>query len=228
MRQEILQNPLCPCAWAMWHHLGSLCSCGQDLTNAREENADRLYSFSPPETEQLIGFLEDSSRRWSDLLHVILSGGQSADTLLFPLSFVLPYPVLLYPSCFPRIECCKNIAAHKILLRALVSQEPVLINAPPDLSAPRLPFYSPPRSWSRDSAGCISQTFFASLFTGSARRKTGGQFELKKQRQEERICLQCWRPGFDPWIGKISSRREWLPTPVFLSGELHGQRSLAD
>ena len=35
------------------------------------------------------------------------------------------------------------------------------------------------------------------------------------------------RPGFDPWVGKIPWRREWQPTPVFLSGEFHGQRSLA-
>ena len=40
------------------------------------------------------------------------------------------------------------------------------------------------------------------------------------------ICLQCWRPGFDPWVRKISWRKEWLPTPVFLSGEFRRQRSL--
>ena len=34
------------------------------------------------------------------------------------------------------------------------------------------------------------------------------------------------RGGFDPWIGKIPWRRAWLPTPVFLPGESHGQRSL--
>ena len=28
-------------------------------------------------------------------------------------------------------------------------------------------------------------------------------------------------------MGKIPWRREWLPTPVFLPGESHGQRSLA-
>ena len=28
-------------------------------------------------------------------------------------------------------------------------------------------------------------------------------------------CLQCRRPGFDPWVGKILWRRERLPTPVF-------------
>ena len=31
---------------------------------------------------------------------------------------------------------------------------------------------------------------------------------------------------FDPWVGKILWRRDWLPTPVFLPGEFHGQRSL--
>ena len=31
---------------------------------------------------------------------------------------------------------------------------------------------------------------------------------------------------FDPWVGKISWRREWKPTPVVLPGEFHGQSSL--
>ena len=31
---------------------------------------------------------------------------------------------------------------------------------------------------------------------------------------------------FNPWLGKILWRKEWLPTPVFLPGEFHGQRSL--
>ena len=42
-----------------------------------------------------------------------------------------------------------------------------------------------------------------------------------------RICLQCRRPGFDSWVGKIPWRRKWQPTPVFLPGVSHGQRSLA-
>ena len=40
-----------------------------------------------------------------------------------------------------------------------------------------------------------------------------------------RICLQCTRPGFNQWIGKIPWRREWKPTPVFLPGKSHAQRS---
>jgi len=45
-----------------------------------------------------------------------------------------------------------------------------------------------------------------------------------------KICLQCrshCECGLDPWVGKILWRRAWQPTPVFLPGESHGQRSLA-
>ena len=38
---------------------------------------------------------------------------------------------------------------------------------------------------------------------------------------------EIWVHGFDPWVGKMPRRREWLPTPSFLPGEFHGQRSLA-
>ena len=34
------------------------------------------------------------------------------------------------------------------------------------------------------------------------------------------------RFGLDPWVGKIPWRRKWQPTPVFVPGESHGQRSL--
>ena len=33
------------------------------------------------------------------------------------------------------------------------------------------------------------------------------------------------RPRFNPWVGKIPWRRAWQPTPVFLSGQSHEQRS---
>ena len=42
-----------------------------------------------------------------------------------------------------------------------------------------------------------------------------------------RICQQCRRPGFAPWVRKIPRKRAWQPTPVFLPGESHGQRGLA-
>ena len=33
--------------------------------------------------------------------------------------------------------------------------------------------------------------------------------------------------GFDPWVTKILLKKAWQPTPVFLPGEFHGERSLA-
>ena len=36
-----------------------------------------------------------------------------------------------------------------------------------------------------------------------------------------RIPLQCRIRGFDPWAGKVSWRRKWHPTPVFLPGKSH-------
>ena len=35
------------------------------------------------------------------------------------------------------------------------------------------------------------------------------------------------RHGLYPWVGKISWRTKWQPTPVFLPGKFHSQRSLA-
>ena len=45
--------------------------------------------------------------------------------------------------------------------------------------------------------------------------------------QTVKTLLQCWRPGCNPWVGKIPWRRTWQPIPVFLPGESHGLRSLA-
>ena len=42
----------------------------------------------------------------------------------------------------------------------------------------------------------------------------------------QRTCMRCRRPRFNPWVEKIPWRGECLPTPGFLSGEVHGQRSL--
>ena len=35
------------------------------------------------------------------------------------------------------------------------------------------------------------------------------------------------KSSFNTWVGKIPWRRAWQPSPVFLPGESHGQRSLA-
>ena len=54
---------------------------------------------------------------------------------------------------------------------------------------------------------------------------------LKNLHAESSVCsrilyLQQRRPDFSPWVGKFPQRRKWIPTPVFLPGKSHGQRSL--
>ena len=42
-------------------------------------------------------------------------------------------------------------------------------------------------------------------------------------------ALDAGDPGrFNSWVKKIAWSRTWQPTPVFLPGKSHGQRSLAD
>ena len=40
-------------------------------------------------------------------------------------------------------------------------------------------------------------------------------------------CRRRKRRGFDPWISKIPWRRKWQPTPEFLPGKSHRQKTLA-
>ena len=39
-------------------------------------------------------------------------------------------------------------------------------------------------------------------------------------------CRKHKRLRLDPWVRKIPWSRKWQPTPVFLLGKSHGQRSL--
>ena len=61
-------------------------------------------------------------------------------------------------------------------------------------------------------------------------KPSGGGGVLPRWLKQERISLQCRRCkrlGFSPWVRKIPWRKAWQPTPVFLPGESHGQKSLA-
>ena len=75
----------------------------------------------------------------------------------------------------------------------------------------------------------VKQTAIGSLLYGSGSSHLVLCDNLEEwELWRKSICLQCWRPAFNPWVGKIPWRRKWQPTPVFLPGESHGQRSLAD
>ena len=49
---------------------------------------------------------------------------------------------------------------------------------------------------------------------------------LPQRSEGKNLPVMQERPMLDPWVRKTPWRREWLPTPVFLPGESHGQRSL--
>ena len=59
---------------------------------------------------------------------------------------------------------------------------------------------------------------------------TAGQFEglprWHSGKESTCQCRRCRRDKFDPWVRKTPWRRKWQPSPVFLPGESHGQRSL--
>ena len=54
------------------------------------------------------------------------------------------------------------------------------------------------------------------------RKVTESHPEPLEEAMQER--KRCW---FNNWVGKIPWWRAWQPTPVFLPGKFHGQRSLA-
>ena len=79
----------------------------------------------------------------------------------------------------------------------------------------------PPQGWSSiypriPSSVHSKKSFIEHLICGFPGRSAG----------KEPTC-ECKRHGFDPWVRKISWRRKWQPTPVFLPGKSRGQSSLA-
>ena len=50
---------------------------------------------------------------------------------------------------------------------------------------------------------------------------------LPRWLSDKKSTCQCRRHGFNPGVRKIPWRRKWQPTPVFLPGKSHRQKSLA-
>ena len=74
-------------------------------------------------------------------------------------------------------------------------------------------------SWAAIYGVAQSRTRLKRLSSSSSRWCSGKESACQSRRQR--------RGRFDPWVGKISWRRKWLPIPVCLPGKSHGQRSLA-
>ena len=51
-------------------------------------------------------------------------------------------------------------------------------------------------------------------------------FGLPWRLSGKEFACQCRTFRFDLWVRKIPQRRKWKPTPIFLPGDSHGQRSL--
>ena len=73
-----------------------------------------------------------------------------------------------------------------------------------------------PRDWG---------AWWAAIY-GIAQSRTQLRWLSSSSSSVKESACQCRKHVFNPWIGKIPWRREWLPTPVCLPGEFHGQRSL--
>ena len=69
----------------------------------------------------------------------------------------------------------------------------------------------------------IRKTFFFFLFVSIWDKGLPIWYNSKESACQ---CRRCKRHGFNPWIRKIPWSRKWQPTPVFLPGKFHGQRSL--
>ena len=75
---------------------------------------------------------------------------------------------------------------------------------------------------------CIAGGFFTSWAIREAQRRKLLGFPGSASGKESTCqCRKLKWYGFDLWDRKIPWRRKWQPTPVFLPGKPHGQRSLA-
>ena len=77
--------------------------------------------------------------------------------------------------------------------------------------------YDPP--W----AGTLTSGNFLLVFFGGAEWGFSCFKGLPRCLTGKESACQCRRHVLDPWVGKISWRRAWQPTPVFLPGESHGR-----
>ena len=69
----------------------------------------------------------------------------------------------------------------------------------------------------------LYKSVFFSVFQSVTSRVTSRCSLITTQQcfftMQQIIHLQCGRPGFNPWVGKIPWRRAWHPTPGFFPGE---------
>ena len=86
-------------------------------------------------------------------------------------------------------------------------------------------------TWWRHWTGCRSHATIFLLFGGIFPTLLHSLVVWNENISGKEPGCQCRRDKrhrFGPWVSKIPWRRAWKPTPVFLPGKSHGQRSLVD
>ena len=83
--------------------------------------------------------------------------------------------------------------------------------------------------WHKQKQMYIKKQISSQLFKGSVKvLMLHNWLHLLLETLYGELGVGVWRYRFDPWVRKIPWTRKWQPTPVFLPGEFHGQRSPAD
>ena len=69
---------------------------------------------------------------------------------------------------------------------------------------------------------------YSLLFLFTTELQAANKFKPPLSSFSSGSVVKSWpaNAAFAPWVGKIPWRRKWQPTPVFLPGKYHGQRSL--
>ena len=114
-----------------------------------------------------------------------------------------------YPQCLAQHLPCRSFSTSVCYFEMLLRQ-----SLPP----------SPGRTDEQVNNGCDYGSEFKANLKKHIRKK-----DYTNGTSGERACLpagRCERRRFNSWVGKIPWRRKWQPTPVFLPGESHGQRSM--
>ena len=122
---------------------------------------------------------------------------------------------------------CRGPRGHLPILTPASSQSLEGFKAPRK-SRSRMPpgRLDSPRTLEGESWFCLRQQFSNLLVSRLLKIGLPTWYGGKESACNAGDCPKCRRLGFDPWVRKILWRRKWQPTPVFLPGKSHGQRSL--
>ena len=86
--------------------------------------------------------------------------------------------------------------------------------------------HSPLPSWP-EAANIMNLVWVLSVYFKNTFKYTYTSLGLPRWLSGKESACWCRRCGFDPCTGRIPWRRKWQPTPVFLPGKSHRQKSLA-